>query len=93
MANGHNTTHFKGLPLGIALIDGGTAGDHTVAGITTKDTLISVHSLASSTDVLSTADLTSEFSITAANTVNNTGGTSSANGALLVMWQKGHPNS
>lgn len=93
MADGHNVTHFKGLPLGMALVDGAAAGDVTVSGITTKDTLLGVFSLASATDVLSTDDLTDEFSISADDTVNNTGGTSSANGALLVVWQKGHPNS
>lgn len=35
---------------------------------------------------LSPTDLTSEFTITATNTINNTGGTSTLNRSLLVLW-------
>lgn len=90
--SGLNTTHFKGLPIGAALVDGAAAGDVTVTGIEAQDKLLAVYSLASAADVLSTADLTDEFSISADDTINNTGGTSSANGALIVVWQKVHPN-
>lgn len=79
------TTHITS-PLNVALVDGAAAGDVTVAGITANDELVSVTSLASASDVLSTADLTDEFSITDADTINNAIGTSSANGALLVIW-------
>lgn len=88
-----NVSHFTALPLGFALVDGGAAGDITVSGITLKDELLYVGSIASASDVLSTSDLTEEFDIDSADTINNTGGTSSANGALLVIWQKNHPHS
>lgn len=93
MSTEHRMTHFTGVPFAVSLVDGGAAGDITVSGIEAQDSLVAVYSLASATDVLSTADLTSEFSITADDTINNTGGTSSADGALLVIWQKVHPNS
>lgn len=85
-----DTTHI-GSPLNVALVDGAVAGNVTVAGIEAQDVLVSVTSLASATDVLSTDDLTSEFSITADDTINNAAGTSSANGALLVVWLKKSP--
>jgi len=84
------TTHITS-PLQVALVDGAAAGDVTVTGIESQDSLVSVTSLASATDVLSTGDLTSEFSITADDTINNATGTSSADGALLVVWIKNSP--
>ena len=70
-----------------AIIAGGAAGDHTVTGIKTRDTLISVfHAAGAGSDVTDVADLTSEFSISAADTINNTGGTSSAGGKLIVSY-------
>lgn len=59
------------------IVAGAVAGDVTVTGIKTRDVLKWVLDIAG-------ADLTSEFSITAANTINNTGGTSSAASQLLV---------
>ena len=88
----YKMTHFTGVPIGAALVDGAAAGDVTVSGVEAQDKLLAVYSLTSSTDVLSTADLTDEFSVSADDTIDNTDGTSSANGALLVIWQKVHPN-
>jgi len=51
-----------------ATISGGAAGDHTVTGIATTDTIVSV--LHYTAGALS-ADLTAEFTITAADTINN----------------------
>ncbi len=71
-------------------IAGGAAGAHTVTGILTTDTLISVQRL----DLDATAanidldDLTSEFSITAANTIDNTGGSATTGDKLLVTYQR-----
>lgn len=72
----------RGLKL--TVIAGGSAGDHTVTGIATADHLISVIHL----DLGSNAetDMTADFSITAANTINNTGGTDTTNDTLLVMY-------
>lgn len=73
--------------LKVAVIAGGSAGNRTVTGIATADELVSVlHIAGAGTDVTDIEDLTSEFSITAANTINNTGGTSSASGKLLVIY-------
>lgn len=90
--SGLNRTHFTGLPIGAALVDGAAAGDVTVTGIEAQDKILAVYSLESASDVLSTANLTSEFSVSEDDTINNTGGTSSADGALMVLWLKVHPN-
>jgi len=59
---------------------GGGAGDITVTGINLGDKLSLVLNLTDS------ADLTSEFSITAADTINNDGGTATTGDALLVCY-------
>lgn len=67
----------------VALIAGGSAGNHTVTGIATADTLISViHNTAGAL-----VDLTSEFTISAANTINNAAGTDTSSDQLLVIYQ------
>lgn len=72
----------------IAVIAGGSAGNFTLTGITTSDALSGVVLLAGAgTDVTDISNLTSEFTITATNTINNTGGTASTGGKLLVFWQ------
>lgn len=65
-----------------ALVSGGAAGDITVTGITTDDNLLMV------LNVTDAADLTSEFSITAADTINNTAGTATTGDLLLVIWER-----
>jgi hypothetical protein len=71
--------------LGRAVISGGSAGDHTVTGIAVGDQLLSVlYYAGAGSDVTDVSDLTSEFSITAANTINNTGGTDTSSGKLVV---------
>lgn len=65
-----------------ALIAGGSAGNHTVTGIATTDTLVSViHNTAGTL-----ADLTSEFTISAADTINNSAGTDTTGDQLLVTY-------
>ncbi len=64
------------------LATGGAAGDITVTGIAVGDTLVSVIGVKDSDQ--SEHDFTSEFSITAANKINNVGGTSSAGYHLAV---------
>lgn len=68
--------------LNFATIAGGAAGDLTVAGIKTTDRLIAVVTVSAAG-----ANLASEFTITAANTINNNGGTSTATKTVLVVWQ------
>lgn len=64
-------------------IAGGSAGDHTVADIKIGDQLISVmhHSVASLS-----ADLTSEFTISADGVINNDSGTDTSSDFLVVTW-------
>lgn len=64
---------------------GAAAGNVTVAGVKSTDELLLVESLAFDTGVPNAvADLTDEFSVTANNTINNTGGTSTANMFVAV---------
>lgn len=68
------------------VIAGGAAGAHTVTGIATGDTLVSVLHV-DFTDASETGeDLTSEFTITAADTIDNTAGTASTGGFLVVTY-------
>jgi len=69
------------------IIAGGAAGDHTVTGIAVGDSLVAVLHV-DFTDVSETgADITSEFSISGASTINNTGGTATTGGFLVVVWE------
>lgn len=63
-----------------AVIAGGAAGDHTVMGIAPADVLVAV------LDLTTPADLTSECTISATDTINNTGGTDTTGDDLLVWW-------
>ena len=69
---------------------GAVAGNITVPGIKTTDELIYVGGLilveGAPNTVTPTGDLTAEFTISAANTINNVGGTSSAAGFLTVLF-------
>lgn len=82
---------FAGGVFKMTVIDGGSAGDHTVTGIATGDTLVSVLELALTEGTPNTrtwvaSDLTSEFSISA-DTINNTGGTDTTGAILLVAYE------
>ena len=69
--------------LKFSLINGGAAGNHTVSGIVSGDAIVAVlhHTAAAAM-----ADLTGEFSISADDTINNTGGTDTTGDQLLVIW-------
>lgn len=67
-----------------ALIAGGAAGNHTVTGIATADNLVMVLHY---TTGAALANLTSEFTITGANTINNGGGTDTTSDQLVVIYQ------
>ncbi|MES2146707.1 MAG: hypothetical protein V4491_02545 [Pseudomonadota bacterium] len=72
-----------------ALVAGGAAGDITVSGILTTDTLHAVlRIIGAGAAVTDITDLTSEFTITGSNKINNTGGTASTSDKLLVLWTK-----
>lgn len=63
-------------------VAGGVAGALTVTGIAVGDTLVSVVKVVDSTHAAT--DLTSEFSITGTNTIDNTGGTTTASSHVIV---------
>lgn len=68
---------------------GAAAGNVTCTGILKGDQLIAVIAFtfpAAGAVPTGMADLTSEFTATATNTINNTGGTSTANKGVLVIW-------
>ena len=78
-----------------ALLDGGSAGDHTLAGITEgEDLLLSLWVVnltlseagPNTTLAWSPVDLLSEFSISADDTINNDGGTDTSNDMLFIVW-------
>ncbi len=77
---------FRG-PVGATVIPGGSAGDHTVPGsINTDDELVAVKHV--SDDLVTNAELLAEFSITSANTINNTAGTDTTGNFLVVVWRE-----
>lgn len=61
---------------------GAAAGNMTVTGIEIGDILRIVQ------DLTTGGNLADEFTVTAADTINNTGGTSTAGHAVLVIWQR-----
>jgi|TARA_R100000084_G_C4654261_1_gene151776 hypothetical protein len=67
-----------------SLINGGSAGNHTVSGIKPIDELICVFEQNGTSGLLT--DLTSEFSIKKADTISNTGGTATSGDKLLVFY-------
>ena len=73
----------------VDIVGGATAGDVTVSGITTTDTLIAVVQFeVSGSNVTSVVNLTSEFTITEDDTINNTGGTDTTGDFLQVTWSR-----
>jgi len=67
-------------------VTGAAAGDVTVTGIALNDKLLGVLKIDATDASESFSSLTSEFSITAANTINNAGGTTSADCGLIVIY-------
>lgn len=77
------------LPSGflkVNLLAGAAAGNITLTGIAVGDELAFVGVFTTAASIATLADLTAEFSVTATNTINNTGGTATTNNQLLVMW-------
>jgi hypothetical protein len=80
-----------------AVIAGGAAGAHTVTGIATTDELVSVlqadiaadtGTSASGDKVQAINDLTSEFTISAANTIDNATHTDTTGDTLIVTYRR-----
>lgn len=70
--------------------DGAAAGNVTVTGINPDtdelESVWKVHNIATDAGPPTITDLTAQFTITAANTINNTAGTTSAGDCLLVTY-------
>ena len=72
-----------------ALVAGAAAGDVTVTAIKAGDELDEViYYVGAGVAVTNVSDLTAEFTITADGKINNTSGTASTGGKLLVRWTK-----
>lgn len=69
----------------ITLVNGGSAGDHTVAGMAVGDEIVFVAHISTAASVATIADLTSEFTA-AAGKMTNVGGTDTTNDQLMVTW-------
>ncbi len=69
-----------------ATIDGGAAGPLTVTGIRVNDVLKAVQRVDAAA-----ANLVDEFTITADDTIDNTGGTATTGFVLLVVWAAASP--
>lgn len=67
-------------------ITGGAAGPLTCTGITVGDTIVSVVTVLNASP-FTVADLTSEFSVTGTNTIDNTGGTATTSKRVVVTFQ------
>lgn len=92
-ADGHFPTIQTGRPIYRAtrltqgIIAGGVAGNHTLAGIGPEDKMVAVtRYVGAGVAVTDVTDLTSEFTITAINTINNTGGTNTTGDKLQIWW-------
>lgn len=82
------TRTTQAAPRASAVISGGAAGDHTVTGIAVGDVLeLVIQFVGGGTDVTDVADLTGEFTIDSADTINNDGGTATSGDKLLVVWR------
>jgi hypothetical protein len=92
----NNPATLSYFPNGVAqvttFIKGGAAGDHTVSNIETTDTLLAVQAISWDTDgdVDEVTGLLSEFTISAADTINNTGGTNTSDMLLAVTVAAGN---
>ena len=71
-------------PIKVSLINGGSAGVHTVTGIKIGDELISVLEQNGTSGLLT--DLTTEFAIVKVDTISNSGGTNTSSDKLLILY-------
>lgn len=75
----------------VTVISGDVAGAHQIDGDldASGDTLLSVRHV--SDDLVTNADLTSEFSVTGLNTISNVGGTDTTGDFLVVTYAQSVP--
>lgn len=69
----------------VTLVNGGSAGNHTVTGITANDEIVFVGHLSTAAAIATLADLTAEFTA-GAGVINNDSGTDTTNDQLMVIW-------
>ena len=75
----------SGVNQGTMMFIGDTAGDHTLTGVNTDDQIARVEAIEFAVGVPSAIhDLTSEFSITDDDTLNNDGGTDTSDMIVVV---------
>jgi hypothetical protein len=87
MAGSRSIGLFDFTALKKAVLAGGAVGDFTVTGIDPDDQLVAVlHFQGDGSSITGLEDLTDEFSITDADTINNADGTATTNGTLLVLY-------
>lgn len=72
----------------VGLVAGGAAGDHVLAGISLGDRIVFVGHFTTAAAIATLADLTAEFTVTAADTINNATGTDTTNDQLMVVYEK-----
>ncbi len=72
--------------LTIGLVAGGVAGAHTLTGIALGDRIVFVGHFSTLAAIATLADLTSEFTVSAADTIDNTGGTDTSSDQLMVHY-------
>lgn len=82
----HTSTRSANVTTSRVGIAGAGAGNHTVTGIKTTDTLVAV--LHSDDTSHAVTDKTSEYTISAADTINNTSGTDSTGSHVIVVSQR-----
>lgn len=70
----------------VTIVGGGSAGDHTVAGMEVGDEIIFVGHFSTASSIASLGDLTSEFTA-AAGAANNGSGTETSSDTLMIMWR------
>jgi len=86
-ANGKGVSVGQHGQVEVKYVAGAAAGNITVTGVATTDVLLTVLKQDGTSGLFT--DLTSEFSVTATNTINNTAGTNTTGHFLLVVYQAG----
>ena len=82
----YRATHIH-APIKVWGYKGGTAGDHTVTGITTDDKLLGVVGfLLSGALVKTITNSLAGYSIKSTNTINNTGGTNNTQAMMFCFY-------
>ena len=79
-------------PIKFRFVAGAAAGNITVTGIKKDDEIVAVIAFGLTEGTPNTfsgfVDITSEFTATATDTINNVGGTSTANKMVMVVWMQ-----